>query len=511
MDKLYIMYLRKSRSDVDEGVDLEQTLARHKDRLNELCGRLGISCCRIIEEVVSADSIASRPGMIELLSLVETGDYEGVVCTEMSRLSRGDGADQALVINTFKYSNTKIITPQKTYDFSLDSDETYAEFDLFFSKNEYRTIKRRLAAGKLDSVSHGKFIGFSAPYGYEKYRLTGEKGFSLRIVEDEARIVRQIFDMYTQDGIGESAIATRLNALGVPNGIGRQWQKVNISHILHDQTYLGKIVWGRRPVKKKVVGGSVVRTRETAEPSVYDGIHQPIIDEEVFSKAQDIAASKQIPHLKNGTSLRNPLGGLLKCSVCGKTMILNSHGYKGRHLLYCPEPGCGNKPIYLDLVEDRLLEALGDWMKDYEVTSESAEDDQKSVFIEDTINILTNDIKSLKKQMDKVYDLFERDVYDEETFRERTTAIRCAVKEKELMLEKQREELSAFLAYEDAKKQMVPTVRSIIEYYHELPDATEKNRLLKEVIDHISYTKTETTKRGREHKFSITIYPKYLL
>ena len=120
----YIMYLRKSRTDrgyAEESVEL--TLSRHRERLTELCDRMGIRCDTVLQEVSSADSITGRPEMIRLLQMVETGAYDGVVCIDMDRLSRGSGADQALVISTFKYSGTKIITPGKIYDFAVETDE----------------------------------------------------------------------------------------------------------------------------------------------------------------------------------------------------------------------------------------------------------------------------------------------------------------------------------------------------------------------------------------------------
>ena len=70
----YIMYLRKSRTDrgyAEESVEL--TLSRHRERLDELCARLGIRCDTVLQEVSSADSITGRPEMIRLLQMVETG------------------------------------------------------------------------------------------------------------------------------------------------------------------------------------------------------------------------------------------------------------------------------------------------------------------------------------------------------------------------------------------------------------------------------------------------------
>ena len=79
--KLYIMYLRKSQLDRDfEDTSVEETLKRHERTLTEFCERNNLKVDRVIKEVASAESLSSRPGMLELLNYVSTNDYEGVIC-----------------------------------------------------------------------------------------------------------------------------------------------------------------------------------------------------------------------------------------------------------------------------------------------------------------------------------------------------------------------------------------------------------------------------------------------
>ena len=94
--------------------------------------------------------------MQELLTDVENGLWAGVLVIEVERLARGNTLDQGIVSNTFKYSNTKIITPTKIYDPNNEFDEEYFEFGLFMSRREYNTIKRRLHRGIIESVKERK-------------------------------------------------------------------------------------------------------------------------------------------------------------------------------------------------------------------------------------------------------------------------------------------------------------------------------------------------------------------
>ena len=122
----YCIYLRKSRADLDAEQHGEgETLARHEAALMALAHAKGLQITKIYKEVVSGETIASRPAVQQLLSDVESGQWDGVLVMEVERLARGDTIDQGLIAQTFKYSETKIITPVKTYDPNDEFDEEY--------------------------------------------------------------------------------------------------------------------------------------------------------------------------------------------------------------------------------------------------------------------------------------------------------------------------------------------------------------------------------------------------
>ena len=122
---------------------------------------------------------------------------------EVERLARGDTIDQGIVAQTFKFSDTKIITPIKTYNPNNEFDEEYFEFGLFMSRREYKTINRRLQRGRMASVKDGKYVANKAPYGYNRIRIENDKGWTLEINKEEADVVRLIFELYT---VGEKTI-----------------------------------------------------------------------------------------------------------------------------------------------------------------------------------------------------------------------------------------------------------------------------------------------------------------
>ena len=161
----YLIYLRKSRADMDAEARGEgETLARHEKTLIELAKKMNLNVTGIYKEIVSGETIAARPKMQQVIREVEEGLWEGVLVMEVERLARGDTKDQGTVAEAFKFSNTKIITPVKIYDPSNEFDEEYFEFGLFMSRREYKTINRRIQRGRIASVEEGKYIASSAPY-----------------------------------------------------------------------------------------------------------------------------------------------------------------------------------------------------------------------------------------------------------------------------------------------------------------------------------------------------------
>ena len=185
------------------------TLQRHRQMLEKYMQAhdIAVQDEDVFEEVVSGDSLYARPQMLRLLEAVEAGTYTGVLCVDIQRLGRGSMQDQGMILDAFKWSDTKIITPTRTYDLSNDMDETYTEFESFMGRQEYKMIKKRLRRGLNATIENGGYIA-NAPYGYDKTKIG--KTPSLKINEAEAKFIHMIFDLY-QSGMGALTIATTID------------------------------------------------------------------------------------------------------------------------------------------------------------------------------------------------------------------------------------------------------------------------------------------------------------
>lgn len=516
------MYLRKSRADMDAEMRGEgETLARHKKILLDLAKRMKISVSEIYEEIVSGDTIAARPQMQKLLSDVEQGKWTGVLVVEVERLARGDTMDQGLVSQTFQLSNTKIITLAKTYDPTNEFDEEYFEFGLFMSRREYKTINRRLQRGKIAAFQEGKYIAGTAPLGYDKVKCKDGSGNTLQI-NDQADIVRLIYDLYTKGELQENGtyrrlgmyrIAKKLDKLGIKPQVSDSWSSSTIKDILTNPTYTGKIRWQWRPYKKNMRNGKVVITRpKDKECPVVDGLHEPIIDQETFDEAQRILESRSNYPIVSNKTIKNPLTGLVFCGKCGKLMTrVYSNTKAGYYSLMCPSRGCDNVSAPIYLIENKIIEGLAEQLEDYKADIiPGATNPEDGTDHEKIIEQIKSELVDRRKQLEKTYDLLEKEIYDTETFLKRNDILEKNISDLEQALASEQERMEQEQYLQKANSNFVPRIQEIVKTYMDIEDPMTKNAMLKQVIDHIDYIKEKPAQKGKRDAADvvITVYPK---
>ena len=501
---MYCIYLRKSRADLEAEMHGEgETLKRHQDILLALAKKMNLSIGKIYSEIVSGETIASRPEMQQLLNDVESGMWEGVLVVEVERLARGDTMDQGLVSQTFKISGTKIITPVKIYDPNNEFDEEYFEFGLFMSRREYKTINRRLQRGRMQSVSEGKYVGNIAPYGYSREKIKGDKGYKLVINEAEAPAVKLVFDLYTNKKIGSNLIAKELDKLNFKPRNKELWSEQSVRSILENPVYTGKIRWGARATQKKSVNGSICKSRPRAtEYQLVNGLHEPIISEDIFNQAQAVKQGKVISTTTSKRPIVNPLASLIVCEKCGRKMIMRVHK-ASRPSLMCQNPHCDNVSSPVEEVEAKLLESLELWLEKYKLDIKETPTIDLTEKKESALAEYLSEKEKLQIQQSKLHDLLEQGVYTIDTFLERSKTL----SERQQAIDDKVTLLQAEIASEKQRKRhnIIPKLDNLLKIYFSTDDIKMKNDLLKDVLQKAVYKKD---KNSSMCEFNLTIYPK---
>ena len=127
-----LMYLRKSRSD-DPMLSVEEVLSKHESRLDEWAEHnlsAPIPEENRFKEVVSGESVYERTEFQRVLQLIESPDIKAVLVKELSRLGRPETAEIGFISKIFRYTNTLVITPERTFNLTDDFEREMFEAEL---------------------------------------------------------------------------------------------------------------------------------------------------------------------------------------------------------------------------------------------------------------------------------------------------------------------------------------------------------------------------------------------
>jgi len=483
-----IMYLRKSRTD-NQSESVEEVLSRHEKMLQDYCIRVfgkQIPEDCIYREVVSGETINERPMMLKLLKDIELGLVDDVIVVEPQRLSRGSFGDIDRIVNTFKYTNTKVITPTKVYDLNNKFDRKYFEQELLRGNDYLEYVKEILVRGRIRSVEDGLYIGSVAPYGYDKIKLP-KKGYTLTPNKDTEN-VKYIFEKFLE-GMGTTNLAKHLIELGIKSHTGKQWTPAMTRNILMSEIYIGYVSYGRREGKKTMQDGEILKSRPVNNDYLrVKGLHTPIISEDIFNKAQELLKSKASKNVRSDKTIKNPLAGLVKCKYCGSNMVRRPYDKRPVPTLICKTIGCKCVSSDLTLVEDRVIELLKKELNSYKQFLDNYEEEIKTSTnaIDKKINKIDKELELLNKDLQNALVNYNRNKITEDEY----TFLRNYTREEENRLNALKSTLNSQLenAELNHKIKAIPVIENCLNEYHSLSMA-DRNKLLSYIIDKITYEK----------------------
>lgn len=484
---LCAMYLRKSRADQEAELRGEgETLTRHEAALRQYATAHKLQIIAVYRELVSGDTISDRPEMQRLLSNVEHGEYDAVLCMDVDRLGRGDGSDQAVILKTLKYSQTIVITPYKSYNAQEEMDEEFLEYAQFMARGEYKRIKRRMWAGRMASAREGKWQSPKAPFGYRRVRIENGKGWTLEPHNAEADAVRNMFRWYGVDCVGKNTICNRLNAMGFRTQSGKPFTTSTVRQIMTNPVYIGKVRWNYRQKHIEIRDGVEVCTRPiSAECMISDGLHPAIVDSDTWDAVQKRIKINKESKRKISTQIQNPLAGLMFCSVCGKAMIYTpEYSRKVAATYRCSARGCATSGIDVECVYAALLNSLRKWVTIALEPISETENNDESI---NQITAIQKQLEIFNAQMDKLRDLLETGVYSVEVYLQRSDVLQRKINEAQAELN--RIQADNTNKERDAIKAHLPQIESAIRIW---PSASpeERNNALRQIVSRIVYHKT---------------------
>jgi site-specific DNA recombinase len=506
---IYI-YLRKSRKDLEEEKKASEvgetydTLERHRRTLFAVAKKERHNILHIYEEIVSGESVTERPAVQEMIRELDVGLADGVLVMDLDRLGRGDMLDQGLLDRAFRYSGTKILTPTEVYDPESETWELVFGIKSLVAREELKAITRRMQRGRVASAGEGKSITKVPPYGYVR-----NADLKLEPDIETAWVVKKIFEMMSA-GHGRQAVAQELDRLGIkpPNKKRDTWSPSSITAIIKNEAYIGNIIWGQ--VKHVKRNGKYKKVKQPRSKwTIKENAHDPLVSTELFEAANRAHTGRWRPSHNISKGLTNPLAGILKCEVCGYSMLYQPKPTRPNDAIRCIQPSCKGtqKGASFNIVEQRIIDLLQEYALDIEVrlNQQSPSNDEEIPYKKLLIDSKQEEIAQLDAQKSKLHDLLERGIYDIDTFVERqqnlTERINGLQEEmRHLSNEIQKEELR-----QTDVSHVLPLLQTVISEYW-LADVETRNKMLKTVLNKATYLrKKEWTKRDQ---FVIQLYPK---
>ena len=318
--KKCFLYLRVSTEMQVDGYSLEA----QKNCLKKFAEREELVIAGVYEDAgKSGKSIEGRPAFRRMLSDIESGagiDY--VMVYKLSRFGR-NAADILNSLELLQTYDVNLICIEEGIDSSQTSGKLLISVLSAVAEIERENILEQTMNGRREKARQGKWNGGPAPYGYMI------KDEILSINEEEAEIVRTIYDKYVNTRLGYSGIAKYFNLQGIRKTPRKEsdieeFSAHFIQLLIDNPVYCGKIAYGRRS-KERVKGKkNEYKLVKQKEYCLVDGQHEGIISEELWQKAQEKRLATGIKYAsKLGKERAHLLTGIIKCPKCGCGMYAN--------------------------------------------------------------------------------------------------------------------------------------------------------------------------------------------
>ena len=322
----------------------------------------------------------NRPGFQKMLKDIKEEKIGCIITKDLSRFGR-DHIDTGYYLERFlPANNIRYIAIGDNVDTIKPDGLQFLTFKLSFNDYYAQDISNKIKSVKQRKIEKGEYQAGIPPYGYKK-----DTEIKNHLIPDEysSQIVKEIFDMYVNKGMSTIKIADELNRkeieppaiyLKIPtymkknssNPSGKYiWLRAQVGKILRNEVYLGNVV-GRKfqKVSHKI---AKVRCTKKEEHIVIENMHEPIIETEIWNKAQE--------KLNGYSKVRNrkydhQLKGLVYCGECGNKATIRCREEKRKNgtvwratYFICSKRNnysglCDCKQISANLIEEVVIEKV---------------------------------------------------------------------------------------------------------------------------------------------------------
>ena len=288
-------------SDKSQDTEDKTSISEQVGEMEAYCEQKGLTITARYQEVGRGWS-KKRPEFQRMLADARKGRFDTIVCWKSDRLSRG------------MYPAAALMEVVEAHQIRLEAVMDAIDMKTFglmaaIGKIELDNFRERATLGKRGTAKQRRVPTGGLPYGYR----SGEDGRP-EVVEEQAEVVRRIFQMYLHEGIGSSSIAVRLTDEGIPTQTGKLlWRQSYIHYVLANATYTGTWVYGK---ERHISTEEGTKVHEQPEDTWIEIPVPQIIDAETWERAQALKKQRS-RRAKRNTKVLYLLQHLLRCGECG--------------------------------------------------------------------------------------------------------------------------------------------------------------------------------------------------
>ncbi len=384
----------------------EQVLKGHgiDNQIHEISKKAGTTDLLIYKDEGVSGEIIDRPGLNKLRADIRKGIITQLYIYDPDRLSR-NLMNQLVLDDEIRKAGVQLIFVNGEYE-NTPEGKMFFSFRGAIAEFEKSKIKERTSGGRREKARKGKIVKNSKLYGYDYNR---DKA-TYEINEDEAKIVRMIFDYFTDPDSsfkGINGIAVHLTKIGVPTKRGaKQWHRQVVRQILLNESYTGTYYQNKFDTEGDYVAkqsGEKVSQRIRPKEEWLETTIPAIITQEQFDYAQELLKQSRRRHTKESFH-QYLLSGLVRCGKCGATMTGRrrlSHGkdfyiYTGRKNYAGNTSNC-RREMSENKLNKHVWDNVVDLFNNPEKLNQFSEETDQTNYIQMELEHLEKEIEKTKK------------------------------------------------------------------------------------------------------------------
>lgn len=276
------------------------------------------------DEAITGTQVTKREDFQRLINDCMNGDIDLIVTKSISRFARNT-LDTLKYVRMLKEKGVAVFFEEENINTLTMDGELLLVILSSVAQQEVENISANVKKGLKMKMQRGELVGFQGCLGYDYH----PEDKSISINEEEAKIVRYIFNRYIE-GAGGSVIAKELQNLGYKTKRGSTtWAETTVIGIIKNEKYKGDILMGKTFTLDPISKRRLDNFGEEDQFYIRDH-HEAIISDEVFDAAQEILKRRAKPR-RLGTdgkrekfSRKYAFSCMIECGFCGGTLTRRS-------------------------------------------------------------------------------------------------------------------------------------------------------------------------------------------